>query len=407
MKNITTILTILLSLQSCMNNEPPKLIAAEAAKQIDQFPAECPYLTKDDKGNTVLSWVRMNNDSTTSFCYAIKKEDNSFSDPIVIPNSGNIQPHGENAPKIVFKPSGEIIALWGTKSTNPKNKYSGMVYYTQSFDNGTTWTLPRKLVNDTAGYDQRYYDVAILPDGEAGVIWLDNRKAGDEQGSALYFATTNGKDGFVGEGNLISEPACQCCRTVLYIDKKGEIHALYRGIIQDSIRDMVHIISTDGGKTFSTPKRISEDNWVLKACPHTGPAMTENENGVHFAWFTGGQGKGAYYTNSSDNGHSFNHRDSVSLKGSHPQISSAANGDLLIVWDEMNMIGDKMGKRIGVQRRDKSGKALAKDYITADDSNAGFPVVSPINESSFVVAYSVQREAESFVNYKIIRLQGR
>jgi hypothetical protein len=29
----------------------------------------------------------------------------------VIPNSGNIQPHGENLPKIIFESSGEIIAL--------------------------------------------------------------------------------------------------------------------------------------------------------------------------------------------------------------------------------------------------------------------------------------------------------
>jgi hypothetical protein len=387
-----------------MNSEPETLIAAAAAQQIDELPAECPYLTKDEKGNTVLSWVRMINDSTTAFCYAVKKEDKTFSVPIVIPNSANIQPHGENLPKIVFKPSGEIIALWGIKSTNLKNKYSGMVYYTQSFDKGVNWTIPRKLVNDTAGYDQRYYDVAVLPNGEAGVIWLDNRKSGDEQGSALYFTTTSGKDGFVGEGRLISEPACQCCRTVLYVDKKGEIHALYRGIIQDSIRDMVHIISTDGGKTFSAPKRISEDNWVLNACPHTGPTMTENNDGIHFAWFTGGKDKGAYYTSSTDNGQSFHHKDSVSVKGSHPQIASCANGDLLIVWDEMNMIGNKMGKRIGVQKRTADGKALAKEYITSDDSNAGFPVVSSVSGNSFVVAYSVQKDDRSFVSYKIINI---
>jgi hypothetical protein len=35
---------------------------------------------------------------------------------------------------------------------------------------------PQRLVADTASFDQRYYDVALLPDGEVGVVWLDNRK---------------------------------------------------------------------------------------------------------------------------------------------------------------------------------------------------------------------------------------
>ena len=130
-------------------------IVATAAVQIDNVPGECPYLTEDDKGNTVLSWVRVINDSTTVFCYAISTDGKKFSSPIVIPNSDNIQPHGENLPKIIFKPSGEIIALWGTLNANLKNKYSGLVYHTQSFDNSKSWADAKPLVNDTASYDHR------------------------------------------------------------------------------------------------------------------------------------------------------------------------------------------------------------------------------------------------------------
>jgi hypothetical protein len=329
--------------------------------QPDSSQAECPYLTKDEKGNTVLSWVRMINDSTTAFCYATSTDGNTFSAPVVIPNTENIQPHGENLPKIIFKPSGEIIALWGSANPNPRNKYSGFVNYTQSFDSGKTWTKAKPLVNDTAGYDQRYYDVALLPNGEAGIIWLDNRKTTTKVGSALYFAITNGKDGF-GDGRLISEPCCQCCRTDLYVDQKGCVHALFRGIVQDSIRDMVHIVSNDGGNTFSEPKRISEDNWVINGCPHTGPAMTENSEGMHFAWFTGGKNKGCYYTRSTDNGKSFVKHDSVSSLGSHPQLASISSGEVMIVWDESHVTDNKVTKRIGFQKRNAEGTNDAK-YI--------------------------------------------
>jgi hypothetical protein len=237
MKHLLYFITVSFVLGACADKKVKTLITATEAIRIDNNPAECPYLTKDSRGKTVLSWVRLLTDSM-AFCYATTIDGKTFSKPIVIPNSNNIQPHGENLPKIIFKPSGEIIALWGAANANPKNKYSGQVFYTQSFDNGKTWSTARPLVNDPASYDQRYYDVALLPNGEAGIIWLDNRKISDKEGSGLYFATTNGNKGFE-DGKLINEPCCQCCRTDLFIDSKGGIHALFRGIVKDSIRDMV------------------------------------------------------------------------------------------------------------------------------------------------------------------------
>lgn len=212
------------------------------------------------------------------------------------------------------------------------------------------------------------------------------------------------KRGF-GTGRLISQPCCQCCRTSLYVDKKGGIHALYRGIIEDSIRDMVHMVSTNGGKSFSEPKRINEDNWVLNACPHTGPAMTENSDGLHFAWFTGAKDKGCYYTKTRDNGKSFAMRDSVSALGSHPQIASLASGELLIVWDETHVAGNKLARQIGIQRRNREGRSEGKDYLTPGDTNASYPVIAPLNATSTIVAYSKQEKEKSYIAYQIVRLQ--
>ena len=371
--------------------------------QIDSLPGQCPYLTKDAKRNAVLSWVRMADDSTFSFCYAVAKDGKAFGNPIEIPHSSNIQPHGENLPKIIFKPSGEIIALWGTPSTNLKNKYSGMVSYSQSFDDGKTWTSPKPLVADTAGYDQRYYDVSLLPDGEVGIIWLDNRKTTKQEGSSLYFARTEGKNGFRHERS-VAESCCQCCRTDLFVDSKGAIHVLYRGIIQDSIRDMVHAVSIDGGKTFSLPRRVSDDNWVLNACPHTGPAMAENNKGLHFAWFTGGSNKGTYYARTSDNGKNFTPRDGISGLGSHPQIAALKNGELIIAWDESVTVGNKSVKRIGVQRRTDEGIASEKTFITPETSTASYPVVLPLNGNASVIAYSRKSGDKNYIECQVVNV---
>ena len=377
-------------------------IEAGDLQTIDSLSGQSPYFTTTAMGEPALSWVRMVNDSSAEFCYAISRDGKTFDKPVVIPGSENILPHGENLPKIVFKPSGEIIALWGASANDERNKYAGRVFYAQSFDDGASWSKPQPLVNDTAGYDQRYYDVSVLPNGEAAIIWLDNRSITDNEGSALYYAVTDGGDGFT-QAHRVSEPCCPCCRTDLFIDKAGGIHALYRGIVQDSIRDMVHIVSTDGGKTFSAPQRISEDNWVINGCPHTGPSMTENESGLHFAWFTGGKKAGSFYTASTDGGKSYQPSQTVSTAGSHPQVTALKNGDLLIAWDESEVKNGKVQKRIGIESRDAKGNAQGKQALATGDDAVSFPVICPVDENSALLAFTRKAGKKSFVNYQLLR----
>jgi hypothetical protein len=398
-------ISILILLYACTNTQANHAIQPAVSLQVDDTPGSCPYLTKDAKGNIAISWIKMINDSVTAFCYAISADGgNTFGKTMIVPGTDSIQPHSENLPKIIFKLSGEIIALWGVANPNANNKYSGLVSYSQSFDNGATWSHPKPLVSDTAGYDQRYYDVALLPNGEAAIIWLDNRTISDKEGSSLYYATTNGRDGFTGE-RRITEGCCQCCRTALFIDSKAGIHVLYRGIIKDSIRDMLHSVSSDGGQTFATPQLISNDNWVIKGCPHTGPAMTENKEGLHFSWFTGAKNKGCFYTQSNDNGNTFTGHERISEMGSHPQITTLTDGRILTVWDESVEVNNTYNKRIGLQLRSPKGADEYQGYITGDTSMATYPVIESINDQGFIVAYTIKKQKKDHVVYQHINMK--
>jgi hypothetical protein len=406
--NVILLLAVcIISIFSCKENKRPVQILPASAIQMDSLPGICPNLTKDNNGNVVLSWVRNATDSSAIFCYAVSTDGGkTFGVSIAIPSSTNVHPHSENLPKVIFKPSGEILAVWGISNPNPINKYSGLINYSQSFDGGKTWTEAKSLVKDTAAYDQRYSDVALLANGEVAIIWLDSRVTTAKDGAALYFASTNGRNGFENE-KLISQPCCECCRTDLFVDKKNNIHVLYRGIIQDSIRDMVHAVSVDGGRTFSEPKQINNDHWVLNGCPHTGPAMTENEAGLHFAWFTGGGKTGSFYTKTADNGNSFTGYDSISHVGRHPQLASFAEGELIIVWDETVTHLNQLNKRIGLQIRTAEGTNIKTDFITADTLFSSYPVVSALDKNSSLVAYCQKKGEKIYVTYQRIMLESR
>jgi hypothetical protein len=387
--------------QSCglQNKQHDIILSSETL--IDTASASCPFLTKDSNGNVVLTWIRKTN-SSMAYCYAVSTDEGkTFNAPIEIPSSGNAYEHAENLPKIIFKPSGEIIAVWGAANPNPKNMYSGLIFYSQSFDNGKNWSNAKKLVNDTAGIDQRYFDVTLMPNGEAGIIWLDNRKRTNHEGSALYFATTKGKDGFKNE-KLINESACECCRTDLFTDTKKNIHVLYRAIINDSIRDMVHCESVNEGNDFSPPVRISNDNWVINGCPHTGPAMAENSYGLQFTWFTGGTNAGIYYDHSNNNETGFSERNILSgPSGRHPQIATLANDNIAIVWDENFIKNKKAVSLIGLQERSGDGKNILKKYITADRSLSSYPVITALNNNAAIIAYTTSVNNKSYVVYRL------
>ncbi|HTN08308.1 sialidase family protein [Agriterribacter sp.] len=390
----------------CETGNGTSVVTASQEKLAGTARGSCPYLTKDNNNNIVLSWIKKTGTAASVFCYAVSiDEGKTFGSPVDIPGSQDVQPHGENMPKVIFKPSGEIIAVWGAANPNPQNAYSGLVYYAQSFNNGKTWTKPVRLTKDTASFDQRYFDVALLPGGEAGIVWLDNRKRSEKEGSGLYYALTKGNNGFEEE-RLISEPCCQCCRTDLFIDKAQNIHVLYRAIINDSIRDMVHIMSADDGHSFSSPKRISADNWVISGCPHTGPAMAENKKGLHFTWFSGGTGAGIFYNNALNNEQSFSTRNSVSGKYSkHCQITSLANDDIVIVWNESFQQGESFSSRIGMERRNAGGYPVNKAYITPENSNASFPVIYPINANKALIAYTERIKDNEYVAFKQVMLE--
>jgi hypothetical protein len=377
-----------------------KSISVSKEQSVDMLPGSSPYLTKDDHGNIVLSWVKQLSDSTAVLCYSVLDGRNKT---VEIPASTNIHAHAENLPKIIFKPSGDIIAVWGARNLNPKNKYSGLIYYSQSFDDGQSWTRATRLVNDEQGYDQRYSDLSLMKSGEVVIIWLDNRKTENVEGSALYCAVTDGKNGFTNEV-LVSQPACQCCRTSLFVDNNDNIHALYRGIINDSIRDMVHVVSTDRGKTFGKPERIFNDNWVLRGCPHTGPSMTENSEGLHFTWYTGGMHKGSFYINSDNNGKSFREHDSVSSRGMHPQIISMPGNKLVIVWDEPVKKGGTTFKRIGLQVRTGHGLREVGGFVTPEDGYSTYPVINAVSENELIVAYSSKKDNGEYVKWQRVKL---
>lgn len=417
--NAILCLCLLTFVSSC--NKPGETASGTAQENAIQVSAQTAnatnaYLTKNHLGHPALCWTE---ELPEGEGYVVKyavfdpvKE--VFGEVVTVAPSKRTAVHPENMNKLAFTAEGTVIAVYSRKHPTEENRFAGSLLYTQSFDGGKTWAEESLLHSDTSrNVGRGYFDLAALPDGEVAAVWLDGRYGKASKGSALFFAKTEGQKGF-GLDKDIGESTCECCRTDLYVDRENRLNIVYRDILNDSIRDIVHQFSADNGATFSQPRRISHDNWILHGCPHTGPSLASTSQGLHAVWFTAGGAPAVYFTSTEDQGQTFSLRNKISDKARHPQMAALPDDRLVMVWDEMQEDtaepvhagmhpggghgASSGGSRIVAQIR-KGATAVKSFALSSPDVNASYPVLAIVGKKS-LVAWSQESEEGAAVFYR-------
>lgn len=334
---ITLMSTFLLFSACSRKAEPsePQVLSTVGAE------AAGPFFTKDHEGNAVLCWTEKNSNGLYQLKYATyNTKSNKFDVPVTVPPSVGCSSSAESMAKVAFKADGTVFALFAKRFTEEQNPYAGAIYYSFSTDRGKHWSEASFLHSDTThAYGRNFFDIATLNDGEVAAIWLDGRYGKSIKGSALFFSRTEKGTGFVVD-TCMDKGTCECCRTDILTDEAGTIHLAYRNIevpnalADQQIRDMAYIKSADNGRTFSSAETISKDNWEITGCPHSGPSLAANKQGLQATWFTAGGGSGLYHTSTNATGNGFRNRNLLSVSGRHPQMIALNDGRMAVVFEE-------------------------------------------------------------------------
>jgi hypothetical protein len=141
----------------------------------------------------------------------------------------------------------------------------------------------------------------------------------------------------------IAESVCYCCKTALAAGTQGRLYAAWRAVYAGSIRDIAATTSSDDGRTFAEPSRVSHDNWQIAGCPDDGPALAVDASGiVHIVWPTllgGADPAAALFYATSHDGRAYSARVRVPTLGgskpTHPQIAMTTDGRAMLAWDEV------------------------------------------------------------------------
>jgi len=319
---------------------------------------------------------------------------------------GDVTANGEQPPRIVIRGTA-VDVLWVSKRAGV-----AAIRAATSADGGSTFRPARTITPAGLTGARGWESAAIGEDGTLHAVWLDGRNAAPHASGAssaphtagahamhhgdmrqdIYHAmwrpsiASAGADGTPVETPVASN-VCFCCKTAIATWGR-DVFIAWRHLFPGGVRDIAVARSGDGGRTFASPVRASEDNWQIDACPDDGPAIAlDDEGALHLAWPTmvkdGGTPRMAIFeATSRDGGVTFSPRrrvDAATTSASHPRIAAGPGARTAIVWDELG------GGARRVMIRMSEGVATA----ISDGRMAMYPAVAA-TRAGFVVAWTDQ-----------------
>jgi hypothetical protein len=359
--------------------------------------AQSVYLTKNHKGEAVICWSEQDtieNGKKYVYFSVFDTITNDFGNRISIPINQKTALHTEGMPKIAFKNSGEIIAVYEVKTESELNPYAGEIHYILSQDNGLNWSEPQLVHSSKAIHKGRsFFDMVTLADGEIGVCWLG--ESYPNGGRPVMFAKSNQANEFVNE-LIVDSLACECCRTAIYSDETGTISIVYRDIINDSIRDISVSVSNDNGVSFSVPVCFSGDKWNINGCPHNGPDVVSDNDNIYATWFTGAEETGVYFARINKKNLT-TEKKLIEKNGRNIQLELSSNDKQFIVYSENYSKDKDYYSKINVlTTSDFNPFEITKEFVMAHS-----PTIV-IQDENIIISWINAKEKTAIIEYKIL-----
>ena len=323
---------LLVGLQAESANQPPVDLIPMPDRgvqpQVQVAPSGVIHLVyhKGEPGEGDLFYVRM------------KPDLGEWSTPIQVnqlPHSvvatGTVRGH-----QLAVAHDGTVHVIWfGNKHwQEPKSEpsYAASPLMIATLPAGQEAFNPEKNLLSWTQYLDGGGSLAVDRRGAVFVAWhgRGDSKLEGEQGREIFMSVSiDGGKTFSREQAVSKTPqgVCSCCGMRIYVDPQDGVHMLYRGL-EGTTRPMVHLHSTDRGKTFAY--RLF-DSWDIQACPMSLVSMAHDANGV--AWIANEWESSirlhrqlpnqAWVSQTPQDG---------AWKGKHPWIAMGADGQVLLSW---------------------------------------------------------------------------
>ncbi|MEW6130354.1 MAG: sialidase family protein [Acidobacteriota bacterium] len=248
----------------------------------------------------------------------------------------NITPNdgGAFAPRIALDSAESLNIVWYDLPAAHRR-----VVFTRSTDLGDTFT---ELVDVSRSAGNAFDpEIAVDPNDNIHVIWQDE---GSGISAIMYARSTDG-------GNTFSEPkkisgAGAAAEPQIKTSSSGQINVVWNEVVEDGSSQAFFSRSTDGGDSFVTPLNLSNN----PGADIHKTVVTAFENVVYVAYNNDeDRSRQAYVLKSSDNGQSFGDPVQISNatrnRGRAHSVSMAVDstGTLHVTWIDSSILGNDEG----------------------------------------------------------------
>ena len=323
-----------------------QLRATQGPEIISVHCGGAPSATFDAKGRLWVVFVQ------NKHVYVSFSDDKGghYSDPVQVNEEAeDTEFNGENRPKIIVAPQGEILLSWTTKTSS---NFTGLIRFARSTDGGKTFSSPRTINDDGLDTGHRFDSLYLTESGNLYLTWIDKRdmektlaQGKEYPGAAIYYTVSKDFGKTFSRNYSVSQNSCECCRIAIAPQGREKVAILWRQIYNSQIRDhAIAVLGPDG--EVSGVERATVDDWYIDACPHHGPSMVQAQraDNYHMVWFSAGDlHKGIYYAR-----YDLAQADSTQLiavdatpGAGHPSLAQH-NGELLLVWKGFNGLATQL-----------------------------------------------------------------
>jgi len=314
----------------------------------------------------------------------------TFAPPIAVNRVPEAIYHdGENRPKLVIGPQGEIYVSWSQKAPG---RFAGHIRFARSLDGAKNFDDPLTVNDDLAPIGHRFDSMAVDSQERIYIAWIDKRDLAKAKqsgktyaGAAIYYALSENRGKSFAFNHKVADHSCECCRIAMAPDNDGQVVALWRHAYPVNIRD--HAIIRLGVETppvSNQPIRATDDGWMVEGCPHHGPDLAlGNKNKVHMTWFTQGEkNRGIMYGrfNLTSNTLETQHSIDASSTASRPQVA-VISSQVFVAWKSFN--GTATALQIKSSSDNGSSWSAPRTLATTADGS-DYPILLSYGEQFFV-----------------------
>ncbi|GEM_PF-583138 len=311
-----------------------------------------------------------------------------WSEPIVVASST----YGASSPKLAVLPGGEVLAVWGKSGAGPKiyfsrktgdsfeapvelntggivpdiygfggldmtvfgekvfvvfENFNSGVHLLRSEDGGQTFLPPTSVFDPPAGDWTTLATLTVDWQGNP-IVSVIRQLANETEARYIVVRSTDGGASFlppvIGSEPADGEHVCECCPSDM-VASGDSVWLVFRNN-DNNQRDVWVSRCTDQSATFDAATDVDETDWLVSACPVSGPRLQRIANDSLLAvWMSGASGQGRIYgatlhSGTMEKGWQFNFpaTNTNSLQ-SFPSI--AGSGDTLcVIWEESGFGGN-------------------------------------------------------------------